>query len=238
MHGTRAAAQDWQYAVRQALSGLGFAPGASSANMIYHPSRCIWCFVHGDDSVSSADPRELEGISRELSKVFLCKTQILGPERTHVKEVRVPNRLLTWDPSVGFICEADPRHVAIILKETGVDVENTLSAPGTKATQLAACKRQGVETEAQKAAAVHKAKTQGSVGGKLARHDRGELLGAEMARRYKSRIAIANCPVPARVDLAFTVKELGRRMAAPTQTDWEHPCRIARNLAGKPRRQM
>ena len=75
----------------------------------------------------------------------------------------------------------------------------------------------------------------GGAGGKLANVDRGELLDGGMVSVYKSLIARANDIVPDRLDLAFTVEELARRMASPTKLDWENLCRMARYLAGLPR---
>ena len=116
MYGTRAAAQDWQHAVNQSLVGLRFVAGVSSANILSHPGRAIWTFVHGDDFVSSAHPKDLKWMDVELTTAFSCKTQILGPDPEHMKEVRVSDRLLTWDSRFGVIYEADPTHAANIIR--------------------------------------------------------------------------------------------------------------------------
>ena len=91
------------------------------------------------------------------------------------------------------------------------------------------------ESQVEKAQACHRARAVGSAIGKLVDSDRGELLNEEDARRYRRLIARANYLVPDRVDLAFTVKALARRMASPSKTDWENLSRMARCLAGRPR---
>ena len=49
MHGTRDAAQNWEWAYRSAHEGWGFIVGKSSTYVIYHIERGIILVVQGDD---------------------------------------------------------------------------------------------------------------------------------------------------------------------------------------------
>ena len=76
----------------------------------YHPTRDISTVVHGDDFTSLAVESELLWLRDSLSKTFLIKDRgILGPESHNLKEIRLLNRVIAWEPD--FIrYEADQRH--------------------------------------------------------------------------------------------------------------------------------
>ena len=65
-----------------------------------------------------------------------------------------------------------------------------------------------------------------------------EPLEEQHASQYRAIIARCNCITPDRFDLAFTVKELARRMAKPTRGDWQKLKRLGRYLLDKPRLQQ
>ena len=51
-----------------------------------------------------------------LKEKYEIKTKWLGPEKHHNQEVRVLNRIITWEPE-GIGYEADPRHVEVMTEE-------------------------------------------------------------------------------------------------------------------------
>ena len=69
MYGTRDAAQNWYKEYSQQLIGIGFTQGKASPCTLYHPTRNIRTYVHGDDYVSSGMPKELEWMKKELEKI-------------------------------------------------------------------------------------------------------------------------------------------------------------------------
>ena len=67
----------------------------------------------------------------EFEKAYEIKTQVLGPEKEDLQQVRVLNRILTWK-SDGISYEADPRHAEIVVKELGLTEAKGVVTPGTK----------------------------------------------------------------------------------------------------------
>ena len=56
--------------------------------------------------------------------------------------------------------------------------------------------------------------------------------------KYRALVARCNYIAPDRLDIAYTVKGLARRMADPTDGDWQRLKRLGRYLKGKPRLQQ
>ena len=56
---------------------------------------------------------------------------MLGPEKRHLQEVRVFNRVLTWT-ATGITYEADPRHAEIIIRELGLETCKPVTTPGAR----------------------------------------------------------------------------------------------------------
>ena len=57
---------------------------------------------------------------------------MLGQEEHHLKQVKVVNRIITWEGHNGIIYEADPRHVEIVVEQLNLKDARTASTPGTK----------------------------------------------------------------------------------------------------------
>ena len=62
-----------------------------------------------------------------------------------------------------------------------------------------------------------------------------EPLGESQATQYRAIIARCNYFTPDRPDLAFTAKELARKMSKPIKGDWQTLKRLGRYLVDKPR---
>lgn len=56
----------------------------------------------------------------------------MGPGKDQVRQVNLPNRVVTWDDAQGILYEADPRHVEIIIKQLQLSESKPVSSPGTK----------------------------------------------------------------------------------------------------------
>ena len=76
--------------------------------------------VHGDDYIIVGHEQDLKWLEARLQDKYDIKTKMLGPNEDHNQEVRVFNRIITWEQS-GIGCEADPGHVEIIVKELGLE---------------------------------------------------------------------------------------------------------------------
>ena len=51
----------------------------------------------------------------ETETVYEPKTQVLGPDAGDLQQVKVLNRILTWNND-GISYEADPQHAEIVIK--------------------------------------------------------------------------------------------------------------------------
>ena len=60
------------------------------------------------------------------------KTQFLGPGGGEAKQIKILNRIVTWEGHRGIIYEADPRHVEIIINQLGLKDAKPIITPGTK----------------------------------------------------------------------------------------------------------
>ena len=132
MYGTRDAAQNWYDAYSQHLKDIGFQQGLASPCTFYHKEKGIRTYVHGDDYVSVGRPKHLEWMQKELEKCFTVKTQRLGPQADHLKEVKILNRVVAWHEKKIISYEADPRHVEILLSQLRLEDARAVATPGTK----------------------------------------------------------------------------------------------------------
>ena len=163
--------------------------------------------MHGDHYVSTGMPKELERMKKSLEHKYTAKTEVLGPEEGQVKQLKILNRVLTWDGCRELIYEADPRHVEIIVRQLELEQSKAVGTPGTKeegTTQL------------------------------TMEHP----LSSQQTSNYRALVARCDHLAPDRPDIAFSVKELARQMAAPTNGDWAKLKRLGRYLKGRPRLQQ
>ena len=186
MYGTRIAAKLWQREAGNTLKGAGFTAGRTSPCQFHHPARDMMVFLHGDDFVSSGSVEDLKLLEKVLSAKYSIKTTTIGEGEKLAKEVRILNRIVRWRPGEGVTIEADPRHLEILVDSTGVKDERPLTTNGSKDDQ---------EKEA---------------GRDLAK---GEKLDDNSVSKYRSDVARLNYLAADRPDIAFSVKELARRMS-------------------------
>ena len=132
MYGTRGAARNWFHEYSQQLIFIGFRQELASPGVFFHKERGIRTFVHGDDYVSSGMPKELEWMRQQLEMKYQVKTEMLGPEEHHSKQVRVLNRILTWEGHKGIGYEVDPRHAEIVIEQLNLKDAKSVNTPGTK----------------------------------------------------------------------------------------------------------
>ena len=57
---------------------------------------------------------------------------MLGPHEGHQKQVKILNRIVTWDDSKGISCEADPRHAEIVIEQLKLQDSKAVTTPGAR----------------------------------------------------------------------------------------------------------
>ena len=67
-----------------------------------------------------------------MENKYQVKTQIFGPDEGHAKEVKVLNRIISWDGCRGNTYEADPRHVELVVDQLRLGDAKPVNTPGTK----------------------------------------------------------------------------------------------------------
>ena len=88
--------------------------------------------VHGDDMTCLGDSNSLQWLAEELKKVYELKVRaILGPDPRDDKQVRILNRIVSWNNS-GIQYEPDQRHVEIVIKALGLEKAKPVSTPGIR----------------------------------------------------------------------------------------------------------
>lgn len=75
----------------------------------------------------------LEWLRDSLGKVWSIKSRLMGDDVDLCKDLRVRNRILRRHKGFGVAYEVDPRCVALIMKDMGVDHQIALRTPGDKA---------------------------------------------------------------------------------------------------------
>ena len=234
LYGTRDAAMNWSRTYTEFLESCGFIKGRASPCNFFHPVKRISTTVHGDDFTSTGTEAALKWLDAQLKSRFEVKSSMLGPDSHQQQQIRVLNRVLSWE-SKGLTYEADQRHAEIIIREMGV--VKPISTPGcredlkdaSQPRQVPVIQEHIVNSEVVKEEVV-----MDELG-----HDEGEesdcAMSAADATRFRGLVARANYLAQDRPDLQFPVKELSRRMATPRHADWQLLKRIARYLIGAPR---
>lgn len=92
MHGTRDAALNWYDQYSNQLLSIGFTQGVATPCVFYNKEQGIRAFVHGDDYVGTGKLSSFKWMQDNLEKKYKLMTQVLGPNKEHMKEGKVLNR--------------------------------------------------------------------------------------------------------------------------------------------------
>ena len=205
LYGTRDAAQNWELAYTQFLTGLGFIRGLSSPCIFAHKSRDLQCVVHGDDFTILGEDGSLKWLSSEFHKIFKIKVRgILGPDPQDTQQITLLNRVLSWDTD-GIRCEADQRHAEILLKTLGYESVKGVVTPGIQESEKDLTEEDDIP------------------------------LGPKEASLYRAGAARCNFLGIDRPDIQYSAKEISRAMSSPTQGSLRKLHRLARYLKQYPR---
>ena len=144
LYGLRDAGQNFEFDVRDVCVNAGCKQGVFSPVCYSVVGRELAFFHHGDDFVALGPREQSAWLSDELGRVFIIKDRgVLGPGAQDLREIRVLNRLMRWFPAGSpggerIEYEADPRHVQILLAQTGLQEgkAKTVTTPGVKGNDL------------------------------------------------------------------------------------------------------
>jgi hypothetical protein len=180
--------------------------------------------VHGDDFLACGTLKELRELEAILGKVYEIKLQLAGPWLGADRSLKVLGRILTFtQEGIGY--EADPRQLEGALEAMDMVDCKTVESPwaaekshevdlNLRRSQAQSCRQEAVEWQDDL---------------------RAEALGMGELKRYQSVAAKLNYLALDRPDVQFPIKELMRKMSAPTDVDEQRLKRILRCLKGCPR---
>ena len=245
LYGTRDAALNWAKTYSEFLVSIGFQKGRGSPCNFFHATRGISTTVHGDDFSSTGTESDLRWMDGQLKSKFEVKTNVLGPGRNHERQLRVLNRVLTWNDD-GISYEPDQRHAEIIIET--MQVAKAVTTPGSRDDAAAAGPPNVTTTKTTPIPPGkqdfhshdldydrHNDYTVNVCVEAKAEDGCDPPLGTGEASRYRALAARANYLAQDRPDIQFAVKEIARRMATPCGRDWALLKRLARYLVGAPR---
>ena len=229
MYGTRDAAANWEAAYTQVLVQAGFTRGQASPCHFWHEKWDVRVLVHGDDFVAIGPNEGLEKFRGMMEASYECKVESVGPGPEEQKELRVLGRIISYTED-GLRYEADPRHAEAVVEKLGLKDSNPAPTPAAKE----ACRRGygGVLRTIRDGTATSEEKAEWQ---KAAQEEENpEELAAPDVKLYQSMSARLNYLAMDRADVMFSVKELMRKMAKPTEGDLSKLKRVARYLVGTP----
>ena len=110
----------------------GFKQGTATPCVFHHEHKGIRTLVHGDDYASIGKPEQLKWMERMLEQKYQIKTHVLGLGENQVQQVKIMNRIISWDKTKGLVYEADPRYSEIITEQLKLQDAKPVATPGTK----------------------------------------------------------------------------------------------------------
>ena len=147
VYSTRDAGMLWEECYRLALEQCGFVTGAATPCVFFHPHKNIEAVVHGDDFTALGTDEALDWYTDQLKAAFEVKVRGrlgLGCDQT---EIKILNRVIRIDPELGLLYEADPRHVELLSKSTGLVGCSSVKTPGVKPVDASTEAPKGEEGE-------------------------------------------------------------------------------------------
>jgi hypothetical protein len=222
LYGTRDASSNWEREYSRVLTNGGFVKGIASPCHFWHQPWDIRLLVHGDDFFAVGPMGGLERFERFMRDAFECKVQTIGMGERDRKELRILGRAVSIEKD-GISYEADQRHVEAVCRDLNIAAANSCTSPSER------------EAGPKGEAARNKARRLGEPSQAQDLNDAGEELDHDEMKTYQSLSARLNFLSMDRADLQFAVKELMRKMAAPTAADFRALKRVARYVVGAPR---
>jgi len=173
--------------------------------MFYHPTRELWCVVHGDDFVFTGFQEDLDFALGIMEKEYEIKNRgTLGPSEGDVKEIDILGRVLKYTSS-GITWQADPRHRKMILEHFGFNGQ-------TKSVTKNGAKDERVEEGEEDL--------------------KSEVLQKEEEQAFRALAARANYVAIDVPNIQYPTKEVCRDMSKPSISGYEKLKSLARYMVG------
>ena len=128
MYGTRDAASNWERDWQEHVRNWGFQRGLSSKNLFHHKENRVSGLTHGDDFVLTGPTKKLMEFERKMTRVDPIKAKIIS--HGSPKSIKTVNRRLHWGKR-RIVCQHDPRHVDVLVKDLGLEHGNSVQTPAT-----------------------------------------------------------------------------------------------------------
>ena len=110
-----------------------FRVGCITPCLFWNKEKQLIAEVHGDDFTLIGDDANLDWFKTKVSQRFEIKHKArLGPDAKDDKDVRILNRIISWEDGVGISYEPDQRHAEILIEALDLGESNKVSTPGIK----------------------------------------------------------------------------------------------------------
>ena len=128
MYGTRDAASNWERDWQEHVKNWGFQLGLSSKNLFHHKENRVSGLTHGDDFVLAGPTNKLMEFEGKMASVYPIKAKIISYGSP--KSIKTLSRRLHWGKR-GIVCQHDPRHVDVLVKNLGLELGIAVQTPAT-----------------------------------------------------------------------------------------------------------
>ena len=128
MSGTRDTASNWERDWQEHVKNWGFQLGLSSKKLFHHKEKRASGLTHGDNFVLTRPTKKLMEPERKMTSVYPIKAKIIG--HGSPKSIKKLNKRLHWGKR-GIVYQHDPRHVDVLVKDLGLQHDNSVQTPAT-----------------------------------------------------------------------------------------------------------
>ena len=125
MHGTRDAASNWE---RDNVKNWDSNLDSARRTCFHHKENRISGLAHDDDFVLTGPTKKLVEFWRTMTSVYSIKAKIISYESP--KNIKTLNRRSHWGKR-GIVCQHDPSHVDVLVKDFGLEHGNSVQTPAT-----------------------------------------------------------------------------------------------------------
>ena len=172
---------------------LGFIESLRAACIFYHETKDVEMIAHVDDLFVVGCLKDVQEVHRGLADAFEMKCTYAGPKTGNSEVEYLGRRIVFTENGLEFF--GDPKHAAILLKETGLEMCSG-NVQCCELTSYADTKL--LDTLAD---------------------DTRSYMPPTDARRHRSVVARVGCMATGRPDLDVAACTLAKTMAHPTTGD-------------------
>ena len=213
MYGTRDAPQIWQGEVKKAMAAMEFTACVSTPCVYKHRTRDLVVVTHVDDFLCCGAQEDLQWFHTSLAQKYEIIGSMLGPE-DDVSSRAGGRGGLEVTPKITFLGRTiEWSRGGLIYEANSKFAEGLLEEWDLLESRPVISPGSAEDTKEDEPAALDK----------------------QQAAKYRRGAAVLNYLALDRPDIAFSAKEVSRRMACPDSWDERRLKRILRYLKGVPR---